>query len=81
MEPIDTNVTKKGTLLIKNTNSQKWHLIQMNLTTYIVVKSHGLALNEPRGHFNIETTLSIKSGKKLVFQFKFGLENCLEVFT
>ena len=47
----------------------------------IAFKSHGLALNKPRGHCNIGTALSIKSGKKLVFQFKFGLEKCLEVFT
>ena len=25
--------------------------------------------------------MSIKSGKKLVFQLKFGLEKCLEIFT
>ena len=60
-----------------NTNgtSLKWHF-----TIYIVVKSPGLALNKLGAHCNTENALPFNNGKKLVFQFKFGLEKCLEVF-
>ena len=84
MAPIDTNVTKKGTLLMKNTKSKNgtqytWHVTKM--TSHNLYRcQESWALIKPRGHCNIETALSTKSGKKLVFQFKFGLEKCLEVF-